>query len=237
MLLTLLASLACAGTPTEPAATAPPTQTAAPSAVAADAWRARGADQVPPDSVRQVALGAIGVVNQTGGAVSDADARAWALALLRSSNYDDWALNHMQDGFLLGSGLSSVPRIVFAGELGHIQAARTAGARVEATSQTVRRLVLRAVPDGLRQLFTAQLMTWSPYAFYVDKIGPSQIDYVDPSGTRSVKARLGSGVGVPELFAGQLVRDEVLGEVWRLDSDFDCGAVASRQRLGAICEP
>lgn len=239
--LTLLASLACGGSstridePLRPASA--PSASTAPGSSEADAWRARGAAEVPPENVRQVDLGSIVVTNQTSGAVSDADARAWALALLRSSNYDDWALNRMQDGFLLRGGLSSVPQVVFTAELGHIQAARAAGAHVEATSQTIRRLVLRPVPDTLKQFFGSQLMTWSPYAFYVDKIGPSELAYVDASGTRTVKSRLAAGVGVPELFAGQLVHDQVLGDFWRLDSDFDCGAPPSRQRLGAVCDP
>jgi hypothetical protein len=192
---------------------------------------------VPPDTVGKVGLGSIAVANQTGGAVSDGDARAWAAALLRSSNYDDWAFNHMQEDFFLRSGLSSVPRTVFAAELSHIEAARAVGARVEATSQTIRRLVLRPVPDSMRQQFTAQLMTWSAYAFYVDKTGPSELSYIDASGTRVVKSSVGAGVGVPELFAGQLLHDDVLGDVWRLDSDYDCGSPASRVQLGGLCAP
>jgi hypothetical protein len=241
-LLLLLATAACGG-PSEPPP--PPEATAsgstpAPSAVAgteAEAWKLKGAAEVPPASVRQGDLGSISLSNQTGGAVSDADAHAWAMALVRSSNYDDWALNRMQDGFLLRGGLSSVPQAVFAAELGVISAARTAGAHVEARPQTIRRLVLRPVPDSLKQFFGTQLMNWSPYAFYVDKIGPSEVAYVDAAGTRTVRSRLAAGVGAPELFAGQLVRDPVLGDFWRLDSDFDCAATASRQRLGAACEP
>jgi len=239
--LILLAGMACAGTPAPTGAPGPATSTpagpATPATTEADAWRAKGATEVPPESVRQVAIGAIGVVNQTSGAVSDADARGWALALLRSSGYDDWALNRMQDGFLLRGGLSSAPQAVFAGELGYIQKARTAGARVEATSQTIRRLVLRPLPDSLRQFFASQAMTWSQYGFYVDKIGPSEIATVDGSGARTVVARLGAGVGVPELFAGQLVHDAVLGDFWRLDSDFACGSAQSRQQLGGACDP
>src|SRR5262245_59787701 len=142
-LVVLTVTLACAGPPGDSGGKLPPSpaRSSAPAADALDTWKTKGADAVPPDSVRQVALGDIAVSNQTGGAVTESDARAWATALLRSSSYDDWALSHLQDGFLLRSGLSSVPRIVFAGELGHIQAARAAGAHVEVTPQTIRRLV------------------------------------------------------------------------------------------------
>lgn len=238
-LVVLTVTFACMGTPGDSGGKPPPApaRSSAPAVSALDAWKGKGADAVPPAAVRQVALGTVAVSNETGGAVTEADARAWATALLRSSSYDDWALAHLQDGFLLRSGLSSAPRIVFAGELGHIQAARAAGAHLEVTPQTIRRLVLRPVPESMRQQFAAQLMTWSPYAFYVDKTGPSQLTYVDAAGARSVKSQVAAGVGVPELFAGQLVHDDVLGDVWRLDSDFDCGSPASRSQLASVCAP
>ncbi len=236
--LILLTSFACAAGARRPEASAAPRPAPTVATTSAlDAWRSKGASEVPPEAVRQVASTSVEVVNQTHGAISDADARAWALGLLHSSSYDDWALNRMQDGFLQRGGLSSAPQAVFATEFHHIQAARAAGMHLEVRPQTIRRLVLRSMPDATRQLFAAQQMTWSPYAFYVDKIGPSELAYVDAAGTRTVKVRLDAGVGVPELFAGQFVHDDVLGDVWRLDSDFDCSTPASSSQLGGACGP
>jgi hypothetical protein len=55
-------------------------------------WQKLGATEVPPGSLRQVALGSTQVVNETNGAVSDADARAWAAAFLRTYGYVQWAV-------------------------------------------------------------------------------------------------------------------------------------------------
>src|SRR5438270_332104 len=54
-----------------PTTSATPAPRAAPGAVSD--WQAKGAAQVPPQSVQQVTLAGIEVVNQTNGAVSQSD--------------------------------------------------------------------------------------------------------------------------------------------------------------------
>ena len=217
---------------TAPAASSRPS--AGPSADPAP-WRARGATEAPPSSVGDVSLGQVQVVNQTGGAVSDDDARRWALAYLRANAYELWAWNHMQDGFLLRAGLSEAPGQVFGYDLTSIQQARAAGARVEVTRLALRRLVLRSVPESLRQQHTSHLFSWTPYAFYLDQIGPSEVNWVDAKGARTNKARQQAGVGAPELIGGRFVTDPLMGEIWQADSDWDCTAPGVRQVFGPLC--
>jgi len=201
------------------------------------AWERKGASEAPPPSLRQVSLGSIQVVNQTDGAVTDADARRWALAYLRANAYELWAWDHMQDGFLLRSGLSRSPIKVFAYDLDTIQRARSAGATVQVTRLRLRRLVLRPLPSSLRQPFTDHLFVWTPYAFYLDQVGPSKVAWVDGQGHETVAASLPAGAGSPELVGGELAIDPLMGEIWVADSDWDCTAPGARQLLGPLCNP
>lgn len=238
---TALALAACgetssAGTGTK-TPTAAPSPTLDPQALAA-AWQKKGASEVPPDSLRQVNMTGIEVVNQTGGAVSEADARRWAESYLRSVGYEFWAWNHQQDQFLLVGGLSRVPRTAFNGDLTTIAAARAANMRIEVNRLQIRRFVLRAVPESLKDLYTRFGYVWTPYTFYLDQVGPSDLYWLDAQGQRVAnKAHVAAGIARPELVGGQLSTDPLMGDVWSQDSDFDCSDSASRERFGALCNP
>jgi hypothetical protein len=218
--------------PTPAARRSTPAATATPDLAA---WRQKGATQAPAASVGAVSLGSVQVVNQTGGAVSDADATRWALAYLRANAYEFWAWNHLQDGFLRGAQLSPVPERVFAYDLSTIRDARAAGMQLDVTRLLLRRLVLRPVPDSLRAAVQAQVFVYAPYAFYLDQIGPSELDWVDSQGARTTKARRDAGVGAPELVGGQLTTDPLMGDIWVVDSDFDCTSPNVRQSFGPLC--
>jgi len=219
-----------------------PTPSARPSAsptaaLAADvaAWRRKGATEAPPASVGNVALGGVQVVNQTAGAVTDADARRWALAYLRANAFEFWAWNHQQDEFLRGAQLSPVPARVFAYDLATIRDARTAGVQLQVTRLVLRRLVLRPVPQALSTEIQRQVFVYAPYAFYLDQVGPSDLTWIDPRGTRTTKAHRDVGVGAPELVGGQLATDPLMGDIWVVDSDFDCTSPNVRQAFGSLC--
>jgi hypothetical protein len=221
------------GQPTPPAAhRSTPAGTATPDLAA---WQQKGATAAPPASVGNVSLGSIQVANQTDGAVSDADATRWALAYLRANAYEFWAWNHLQDGFLRGAQLSPVPERVFAYDLSTIRDARTAGVQLDVTRLVLRRLVLRPVPASLRPAVLAQVLVYAPYAFYLDQIGPSELDWVSAQGARTPKARREAGVGAPELIGGQLAADPLMGDIWVVDSDFDCTSPNVRQEFGSLC--
>ena len=233
---TALLALACGGAAADQRRTPRP----APSSTAAEqadpaAWLQKGATVVPPASVRNVSRGSIEVVDQTAGALSDQDAQRWALAYLRANAYELWAWNNLQDAFLLRGGLSQVPAQVFGYDLTSIQQARAAGARIEVTRLTLRRLVLRPVPESLRQQFTGHLFVWTQYAFYLDQVGPSKVDWIDAQGNRTTKARQEAGIGSPELVGGVLTSDPLMGEIWVSNSDWDCTSPTVRQPFGPLC--
>lgn len=234
----VLALAGCGDQPRPPTTpTAVPTPTVDPQALAA-AWQKKGATEVPPGSLSRVALTGVEVVNQTGGAVTDADARRWAESYLRSVGYEFWAWNHLQDQFLLLGGLSRVPRTTFNGDLTTIAAARAANMRIEVNRLQIRRFVLRAVPESLKDLYTRFGYVWTPFTFYLDQVGPSDLFWLDAQGQRVAnKAHVAAGIARPELVGGQLVADALMGDIWSQDSDFDCGDSASRDRFGALCNP
>lgn len=226
----------------QPQAQPPPPPRAGPSAAptaVADlaAWQRKGATVAPPASVGAVSLDRVQLVNETGGAVSDADAKRWALAYLRANAYEFWAWNNLQDAFLQSAQLSPVPLRVFAYDIATIRDARAAGVQLQVTRLVLRRLVLRPVPVSARAEIQAQVMVYAPYAFYLDQVGPSELDWVSPQGTKTSKARRDPGVGAPELVGGELTTDPLMGDVWSVDSDFDCTSPNVRQAFGSLCNP
>ncbi len=238
MALVLLLALACGGPAVSsqgprPKASAVP----APAGARLSEWQRLGATEVPPTSLQKVSLHGAQVVNQTGGAVSDADARTWAGAFMRTFGYLLWAVSRGQDGFLIHSGLSSSPLTVFQPNLNDIIEAHRAGDRVEYTPQTFRRLVVRPVPPGLQASFQRAQYVWKPYAIYLDAIGPAATNWIDPQGGRTVKSQVPAGVPVYELVGGELGHDALMGDVWVLGSDFDCTAASSRETLAPLCNP
>lgn len=184
-----------------------------------------------------VSLARVQLVNQTGGAVNDSNAKRWALAYLRANAYEFWAWNHLQDQFIRIGQLSPVPLRVFTYDLATIRDARAAGRGIEVTRLALRRLVLRTVPESLRFEVQSQVMAYSPYAFYLDQVGPSELDWVDAQGGRTSKARVGVGVAAPELVGGQLATDPLMGDIWVVDFDFDCTSPNVRQAFGPVCSP
>jgi hypothetical protein len=201
------------------------------------AWQEKGATQVPPPSLASVGLGSVEVVNETSGAVSDADVRRWAAAYVRANAYEFWAWNNQQDAFLLHSGLSQVPAAVFSYDLSTIRDAKAAGARLEVTRLVLRRLVLRPVPEALRQTFANHVYLWTQYAFYLDQLGPSRLDWIDAGGAHTTKAKVDPGTGSPELVGGVMTTDPLMGDIWVSDSDWDCSSPGVREPFGALCNP
>jgi hypothetical protein len=226
-----------AGQPSGASPAATPSQAAAPAPAPLSEWRKRGATEVPPADLQAVSLEGIQVVNETKDAVGDADARAWAGAVLRAINFEHWAVSRQQDQFLLQSGLSSAPRTVFQPDLTDIDKARKASSRVEYTRKVFHRMVLRPVPDALRTTFTQQLQVWKPYAFYLDAVGPATKKLTDASGHQTTQTLLQPGAPGNELVGGEVLQDPLMGEVFAFASDWDCMAPASRQKLAPLCNP
>jgi hypothetical protein len=235
----LIAAAACGGPqpgPQPKAATPVPSPSAAAQGSLAD-WQKVGATEAPPGTLRQVALGATQVVNETNGAVSDADARAWAEGFLRAYGYLQWAVTRGQDQFLIRGGLSAAPLSVLRPNLNDILAGRQANGHIEYSPQTFRRLVVRQAPQSLQKLYTGVQFVWTQYAIYLDAVGPASTTVVDAAGNRKVKAAVAAGAPEFELVGGQLSHDPLMGDVWMLDADFDCLAPSTRQGVAPLCNP
>jgi hypothetical protein len=237
--LFVLLTLACGGGSPKPLSSAPapgPSSGGAGVAVAPlAAWQKLGATEAPPASVQQVSLAGAQVVNQSGGAVGDADAQAWAQALLRTLSYLRWAVSRGQSTFLLRSGLSSAPVAVFQPNVTDITRAHAAGMSVQYTQETIRRLVVRPVPQSQQATIQGVQEVWKPEAIYLDAVGPVETDWIDAQGNKTVKGGVAAGVPLYELIGGELAHDPVMGDIWVMASDFDCTAASSRQKLAPAC--
>src|SRR5205823_11972501 len=165
----------------------------------------------PPTSLGRVSLDGIQVLNDTAGRVSDVETRTWASAFLRTFGYLNWALSRGQDQFLIQSGLSSAPLAVFESNIAEISEARQAGARIEYRPQTFRRRVVRAVPQSLEATIRSVRYTWTPYAIYLDALGPAETDLIDAHGQRTVRSRTPAGAAMFELVGGELSHNPLMG--------------------------
>jgi hypothetical protein len=234
--LAVLAAVACGGTAQPGANHATPAAASSASAEGSPAdWQRLGATEVPPGSVPRVSLGAIQVVNQTNGAVSDADAKLWATALLRTISYDFWAVNRQQTNFLNQSGLSTAPEAVFGPDYTVITQARAAHAQATYQGKTFRRLVLRPVPSAQQKLYQSQRFQWTPYAIFIDAVGPGSIAWTDSQGKHTVQQTIAPGADAAELAGGQFKHDPVMGDIWVVGSDWDCTSAVTRQGLAPLC--
>lgn len=226
--------------PIAPAATRAPA-TAAPDPTPAIAplseWQTRGATEVPPPQLQTVSLDGIEVVNQTGRALSDAEAAAWARSFLRAMNFEYWAVSRQQDQFLIRSGLSPSPLAVFRPDLSDIATARRSKSQIDYTPKVFRRMVLRTVPATMQAAFNTQLVTWKPYAFYLDAVGPSSKRVTDAAGRQTTQTLYQPGEPAFELVGGELVHDPLMGDVFAFASDFDCVDPSNRQALAPLCNP
>ncbi|TMC13220.1 MAG: hypothetical protein E6J41_01130 [Chloroflexi bacterium] len=207
----------------------------APPVAPLTAWQGRGATEVPPPDLQQVSMEGIQVVNQTGAAVSDADANSWAAALLRGINYEFWAVERQQDGFLRQSGLSSAPAVVFSPDLTDIDVSRKAKTHVKYTRKVIRRMVLRSVPASMQATFTSQLAAWKPYAFYLDAVGPATKVVTDATGRQTTQTVVAAGTPAFELVGGEIVHDPLMGDIFAFGSDWNCLDSANRLHLAPLC--
>lgn len=219
--------------PSQPAVTQAPTPAPAPLSE----WQKLGATELPPPELQSTSLSGISVVDQTNGAIDEATARAWAEAFLRAINFEYWAVSRRQDAFLTRSGLSSAPLAVFRPDLADIAAAQKANSRIDYSRKVYRRMVLRPVPDALRAQFSAQLVVWKPYAFYLDAVGPSSKRVTDAAGRQTTQTLYQPGQPAFELVGGELVHDRLMGDVFAFASDWDCLDSSNRQKLAPLCNP
>src|SRR5204862_365571 len=100
-----------------------------------------------------------------------------------------------------------------------------------------RRLVVRQAPQGLQPVYATEQFVWTPFAIYLDAVGPAQTIVVDGAGGRTVRASVPAGAPEFELVGGRLAHDALMGDVWVLDADFNCLAPSTRQGVAPLCNP
>ena len=94
-----------------------------------------------------------------------------------------------------------------------------------------------ASPQSVEATIRSVRYTWTPYAIYLDALGPAETDLIDAHGQRTVRSRTPAGAAMFELVGGELSHNPLMGDIWVLASDFDCTATSSRQRLSPLCNP
>ncbi len=182
-------------------------------------WAPYGVTKVPPANLTDSTPSAPPVVNGTNGAVSDADAQAWALAANRTAVWYRWAEANDQPSLL--------------GRLGHPSLLPPAELQVLATNGTVAqpdcaifptKVALFAIDTEANRFFTSvgQIVSGG-FALAAKYPGPCTITSVSASGqVQTIASFPQAGV---TFFAGAIRDDALLGRVW-----FTVGAGNCAQR-------
>jgi hypothetical protein len=98
-------------------------------------------------------------------------------------------------------------------------------------------MVLRPVPSALKPTFDSLFATWTPYAFYLDAVGPSTKVITDAAGKQTTQTVFPPGAPAFELVGGQFNRDPLMGDLFAFGSDWDCLDTSNRQHLAPLCNP
>jgi hypothetical protein len=157
------------------------------------------------------------VVNVTNGAVSDADARAWALASNRDSLWYRWAEANVQPSLLPHLGLLSLDP---SAEIAALAAQEPITQPDCALFPIKATLFPVSSADSLFSRSLGETVT-NGFAFVAAFPGPCTVTARTVDG-RTVTIASYPTAGVT-FFAGQIRLDPVLGKIWFADGAGNCG--------------
>ena len=185
-------------------------------AACAALWAPYGVTKVPPANLLDGTPAPPTVVDETGGAVPQATADAWALALNHAGMWSQWSEANLQYGLTLHYEGAAVVNT-------QIDQLLRAGTAVidPACDEFGTKYTLKPVDASLVQ-FLARYgeRTSGAYAFVASYPGPCEIDKVNPDGSR--QAIVAATDPVTSLIGGQLVDDPVLASLWISDAGGVC---------------
>lgn len=186
-------------------------------AACAALWAPYGVTKVPPANLTDATPAAPTVVNGTTGAVSDADALAWAVAANRAAVWGRWAKKFDQPALLkvlLTESLVPNTELV----------AMAKGAQIDqpdCSSFGTKYGLFPLGADGARFFSGLGQTAGTPFVLAVTFPGPCQITAVYPDGHKETLFSYPSAGTT--IFAGSLVHETVLGDIWRAQAAADCG--------------
>ena len=229
-LAVMAVALAACGSPTPSRTSSPtaaPTATPRPSAAAgacasvmtttpieqvpaacAALWAPYGVTKVPPANLTDGTPVPTTVVNGTKGAVADADAQKWALAVNRTGVWLRWS--EANDQFQLTTHLES-PQVVN----GIVDAAMRRGTRVtdpDCDLFAQRYLLVANDVQGTSFFSSFGQSIRDMYVFIERYPGPCAITVDSQSG--STQTLLATPVALSSISAGNVLDDPVLGDIW-----------------------
>lgn len=179
-------------------------------------WAPYGVTRVPPANLTDSTPVPATVINETGGAVSDADARAWALASNRGSIWYQWAEANVQPSLLAHL---TVPSLAPTIEL----RALADGERVSQPSCAIFPTRSVLFPDsavGHRYFSGRGESVTDAYVFVGLYPGGCTVTATAADGqVRTIESYPTVGT---TFFAGHLLNDPVLGTIWFADGAGNC---------------
>lgn len=186
-------------------------------AACAALWAPYGVTKVPPANLTDATPQPPPVFNATNGAVSDTDALAWAVAANRAAVWDRWAEKYDQPALLkVVLSESLVPNTELV--------AMSKGAQVDqpdCSSFGTKYGLFPLGADGAAFFSDLGQTAGTPFVLAVTFPGPCQITAVYPDGhSETLFSYSGAGTTI---FAGSIVHETVLGDIWRAQAAADCG--------------
>lgn len=182
-----------------------------------------GATAAPPSEVTSMPTGNLpAVLNKTGGAITNADAKKWIQGYTREQNVEDWAIENLQSRLLESGclGNKNAQSQLFGDELKQIQYAQDDGLQLTLTRATLINVDVVNVPQNVQDEIKAKGGVPTPYALLATWRGPANTEYVDPDGNRSPAANrpLEAGQTLTLFVGGEYRTDTGVGPIWYQDS-------------------
>lgn len=215
-----------------------PTHSAPPPTLSAQevaAWQACGATSTPPASATALPAALPPVVNQTSGAVSDADAGRWVAGFMREQTIEAWAQTALQDRLLSGPCLGDpvANPTLFGDEIQKVQGAVKAKAAVQVKLAKVLDVRVVAVPSQIQDQVARRLYAKSAYALVVHGQGPAYNKVVYPDGHEDVWAQLKSDQVFYGFYGGEYQSGSgKTGPLWYQKSVLNCQSDFLRSLCG-----
>jgi hypothetical protein len=180
-------------------------------------WAPYGVTKVPPDDLLQGTPAPPPVVNETGGAVSDAQANAWALAANRGSRWFQWAEANVQPGLLSHLGTVGLVPEVEMQALAAGESVLQPGCSVFPTAVKLFPLVAADLPFFTTLGEKVQV----GYVFVATYAPNCAVTALTPDGHTSV---IESSASTSTVFSPGLSHDDLrLGSVWFTTGGANCG--------------
>ncbi|HEX4216088.1 MAG TPA: hypothetical protein VIA06_22440 [Candidatus Dormibacteraeota bacterium] len=165
------------------------------------------------------------ITDGTNGAISEAEARKWGEAELRTWSLYVWADLHMDAGLLTAGVIADANASqtnIYNQDLQWIQEAEQAQGTIQGDGGVLLSIRLVPIPSSLQQTISAHQLQAQPYGFVLQNRGPSNVYIQEPNGQRQSLAQEPADAAWSNVWWGTYKDDPQLGPIWYASGEYVC---------------